>query len=108
MREKIIRHVPLHDGDVALAAHAQQRLRMERAGVAREHRDVVAFGVQHALDLQKADADAGRLAVSERLGADQHHTHQPRPFIFSTIECSFHVRDWKIESSVPCSRAISA
>ena len=108
VREEIVRHVPLHHRDVALAADAQQRLRRERAGVARQHRHLVPVCAQHALDLEEADADAGRLAMPERFGADQHHPHQPRPLIFSTIECNFHVRDWKIASSVSCSRAISA
>ena len=88
VREEIVRGVSLHDRDVGFARVALQRLRRDRvdaaavngAGVAREQRHLVAVGEQHLRHLQETDADAGRLAVAERLGADEQRTRHPRPF----------------------------
>jgi hypothetical protein len=43
--------------------------------------------------LEEADADASRLAVSERLGTDEQDAAQARPFIRSTSVCNFQLRD---------------
>ena len=84
--------VTLHEGDVVHFALRRERLDAQ-AGVGRQHRHLVAVIAQNAGDLQEADADAGRLSVAQRLGADQQHPCQPRPRIFSASVCSFHVRE---------------
>src|SRR5438552_3213702 len=49
--------------------------------------------LQDFLHLQKTKADACRLTVFERLGTDEENATHARPFIRSTISCSFQVRD---------------
>src|SRR5256885_10828811 len=61
---------------------------------------------KHARHFEKANADSGRLPVTERLGANEQRARH-RPFTRSTIVCSFHVRDLKIVSSRFCSLATS-
>ena len=56
------------------------------------------IGEKHFGHFDETDADARRLAMTERLGADEQRARH-RPFTRSTIECSFHVRDLKIVSS---------
>ena len=115
VREELVRCMPLHDGHAGLARMLPQILRCDCAGAAavnvscvpREKRDFVTVGDEYSGHLEKSDADAGRLPMTEWLGADEECTGH-RPFTRSTIVCSFHVRDLKIVSRRFCCRATSA
>ena len=87
--EELVGDVALNDRHVGSLTDVAELLRRDRSG---EKRHVVPVRVHDFRHLEEADADSGRLALAERLGADQHHAAH-RPFTFSTIECSFHVRE---------------
>ena len=90
MGEELVADVALHDGDVVRRGQFAETFRHDRRG---NQRDLVPVGAQHARHLQKADADAGGLLVPEGLGADQQRARHSRPFIRSTMLCSFQVRE---------------
>jgi len=91
--EERVGGVPLNDGDVVLFGRARDGLGCQAAAIGAESGHLMSVGDQHLRHLDEADADAGRLAVAERLRADEQHAGHPRPFIRSTIACSFQVRD---------------
>ncbi len=53
----------------------------------------MAVGAEHGCHLHESDADSGRLAVAQGLRTDEKDAAQLRPFTFSIIVWSFHVRD---------------
>ena len=92
VREQVVRHMSLHDGDVRIARAAMDVLRREPL-IGREYLDAVSRKVQDVRHFEEADADAGRLPVPERLRTDQQHAAHPFPRSFSITACSFHVCD---------------
>ena len=90
MRKEIVRDVTLHDRDISIVAVSKEIFRSDRR---RNECHRVTVRLQDFLHLQKTNADACRLTVSERLGTDEENATHARPFIRSTISCSFQVRD---------------
>src|SRR5437867_666350 len=103
--EEIVRCMPLDHRNICIAALLQEAFRSQRRC---QQRHRVAIRLQDSFHFQKPDPDAGRLPVAEWLRTDEEHSTHARPFIRSTIVCSFHVRDLKIVSSSSCSLATSA
>src|SRR2546429_662379 len=96
MREEIVCNVALNDGDVGVVAVLQK---CGGRNGRREQCYAMTLGCEPFLHLEKTDSDSCRMAVSERLRTDEENAAHARPFILSTISCSFHVRDLKIVSS---------
>ena len=90
MREEVIRGVPLHDRDIALAAAPRDVFRRDRGAhvtgtIKGKDHHRVAIGAQGLFHLQKSNADTGRLAATERLGTDEQNAAHPLPRNLSTI-----------------------